>query len=266
MPDFNKIEDTAYVPMLGRIYASKNFPEILNDKKALELESKLPSDIKGKDTQTQYTLMAGAVRSVNMDRYIQDFISRKPDGIIVNIGCGLETTFFRNDNGKNIWYEIDLPEIIAYRKELIGESERDKCLVADGFGEEWIKIVRNEHPDKPILVTGSGLFYYFDKDTIYNLFKILKNYGDIEIVFDTVNSQGMKRIRKYMKQVGHEDAKMYFYLDSPDEIIKETNATYAKEEPYYSHTDKKSLDFITKATMIISDKFRMVKMVHVKLN
>lgn len=100
MPDFSTVEDTLFVPMLGRIYASENFSHILQDKKALELKSKLPQNIKGKDTQTQYTLMAGAVRSTNMDRYIREFIKRNPEGIIVELGCGLETTFYRNDNGK----------------------------------------------------------------------------------------------------------------------------------------------------------------------
>ncbi len=87
-------------PMLGRIYASKHFPHILNDRKAMELKGKLPQNIKGQNTQTQYTLMAGAVRSANMDRYIRDFLKRNPNGIIAELGCGLETTFYRNDNGK----------------------------------------------------------------------------------------------------------------------------------------------------------------------
>ena len=54
MPDFSTVEDTLFVPMLGRIYASENFPHILNDRKALELKSRLPENLKGKDTQTQY--------------------------------------------------------------------------------------------------------------------------------------------------------------------------------------------------------------------
>ena len=127
MPDFSTVEDTLFVPMLGRIYSSENFPHILKDEKALELKARLPENLKGKDTQTQYTLMASAVRSTNMDRYIQDFMRRCPDGVVVQLGCGLETTYFRNDNGRTVWFEVDLPEVIAYRKELLGESEcRDK--------------------------------------------------------------------------------------------------------------------------------------------
>ena len=77
MPEFSTVEDTLFVPMLGRIYASENFPHILRDEKALELKPQLPADLKGQDTQTQYTLMASAVRSTNMDRYIQDFMKRE---------------------------------------------------------------------------------------------------------------------------------------------------------------------------------------------
>ena len=57
MPDFSTVEDTLFVPMLGRIYASEHFPNILYDKKALELKSKLPENLKGQDTQTQYVFL-----------------------------------------------------------------------------------------------------------------------------------------------------------------------------------------------------------------
>ena len=266
MPDFSTVEDTLFVPMLGRIYASEQFPHILKDEQALELKSRLPKNIKGQDTQTQYTLMASAVRSTNMDRYIRDFMRREPEGIIVQLGCGLETTYFRSDNGKTIWYETDLPDVIAYRKELLGETERDHCMAADAFGEEWIKTIREAHPTEPILVTASGLFYYFEAETVLGLFKKLKNYGKIEILFDTVNSSGMKRMAKYMEQVGHSDASMYFYVDDAEEVAKEIGGRVLKEEPYYAHTEKKGLKFMTSVSMKVSDRYKMVKMVHLGLN
>ena len=89
MPDFSTVEDTLFVPMLGRIYATENFPHILNDQKAMELKPRLPKNLKGQDTQTQYTLMASAVRSTNMDRYIRAFMDREPEGVVVQLGCGM---------------------------------------------------------------------------------------------------------------------------------------------------------------------------------
>lgn len=266
MPDFNTIEDTLFVPMLGRIYASKHFPHILYDEKALELEARLPQTIKGKDTQTQYTLMAGAVRSTNMDRYISDFVKRNPGGIVVELGCGLETAFYRNDDGKTVWYEVDLPDVIAYRNSLLGSQERDRTIAADAFGGTWIEQIREMHPDVPLLITASGLFYYFERDKVLGLFQALKKYGKIEVVFDTVNAKGMKQMGRYMKQVGHENAAMYFYVDKGPDLAAEIGATLQNEEAYYAHTGKKGLQLITQLTMKISDCFKMVKMIHLRLN
>lgn len=265
MSNFNTVEDTLFVPMLGRIYASLNFPQVLYDEKALEIKSKLPEKLKGQDTQTEYTHLASAVRSLNMDLYIKEFMYKNPDGIIAQLGCGLETTFYRDSKGcNNIWYEIDLPEVIDYRKEIIGETELDRTISCSAFSEEWIKTIRENHPGKPILVTASGLFYYFTEEEVINLFKMLKKYGNIEVIFDTVNSFGMKQMSKYMKQVGHEEAKMYFYVDSGKKLAESLGATLVKEEPFYKYTDKKGFKFSTSATMISSDVFNIVKMEHIK--
>ena len=265
MNGFSEIEDTTFVPMLGRIYASKNFPKILNDQKALELEEKLPKNIKGKETQTQYTLLAGAIRSANMDRYIQDFLKRKENGVIVELGCGLETTFYRNNNNKTKWYEVDLENVIKLRKNLLGENKLYELISSSAFSEEWIKKVRSKYPNEPILVTISGLLFYFEKEEVYNLIRFLKKYGDIEIVFDIFNSMAMKNVHRYMKQVGHEEVKMYFYLDEVETIKKDLELKYIIEEPYYKNINKKGMGFKTKMTMKISDLFRMVKMIHIKL-
>ena len=100
MERLGTVESTLFVPMLGRIYTSENFPNILYDEKALELKEKLPKEVTDDNTQNQYTYLASASRSVNMDRYIKNFLKRQPEGVIVQLGCGLETAFNRNDNGR----------------------------------------------------------------------------------------------------------------------------------------------------------------------
>ena len=92
MSEFGIVEDTMFIPMVGRIYATEKFPGILYDKKALSLKEKLPSALLETGNQSQYTLLASASRSANMDRHIQNFLKRKPDGVVIQLGCGLETT------------------------------------------------------------------------------------------------------------------------------------------------------------------------------
>ena len=98
MSKLGVVEDTLFVPMLGRIYASEHCSQILYDKKALELKNRLPLDLIEQNMQNQYTLLASASRSANMDRIIRSFLERRPDGVIVQLGCGLETTYHRCDN------------------------------------------------------------------------------------------------------------------------------------------------------------------------
>ena len=48
MSKLGVVEDTLFVPMLGRIYASEHCPQIIYDKKALELKEKLSPGPVGK--------------------------------------------------------------------------------------------------------------------------------------------------------------------------------------------------------------------------
>lgn len=259
------VEDTLYVPMLGRIYASEHCRNILYDKKALELKNLLPEGLAGNDTQTQYTYLASASRSANVDRYVKNFLERKPDGIIVQIGCGLETTWYRNDNGHTLWYGVDLPPVIAYRRELLPETGREKYIPGDAFAKDWIEEIRAEHPAEPVLVIASGLFYYFPEEDVQEAVRMLLNYGDVELLFDAVNKSGMMMMRKkHMKTVGHEDAKMFFFVDSAAEFAAKTDPrlTVLAEEMFYRRISKKGLKLSTKASMALSDLLGMVKMVH----
>lgn len=133
MSKLGVVEDTLFVPMLGRIYAAEHCPQILYDKKALELKNRLPLNLIEQNMQNQYTLLASASRSANMDRIIRAFLERRPDGVIVQLGCGLETTYHRCDNGKTHWYAVDLPHVIEYRRDLLPEPERELYISGDAL-------------------------------------------------------------------------------------------------------------------------------------
>ena len=120
-------------------------------------------------------------------------------------------------------------------------------------------------PDAPILVTAGGLFHYFEENKVVGLLRMLTGFGEIEIVFDTVSKSGMAMMRKkYMKQVGHRDAQMFFYVDSASELTGKigSGVRVLAEEPYYRHSPRTGLKLSTKISMSVSDRFWMVKMVH----
>ena len=122
-------------------------------------------------------------------------------------------------------------------------------------------------PDAPILVTAGGLFHYFEESKVVGLLRMLTGFGEIEIeiVFDSVSKSGMAMMRKkYMKQVGHGDAQMFFYVDSASVLAGkiDSGVRVLAEEPYYRHIPRTGLKLSTKISMAVSDRFCMVKMVH----
>ncbi len=184
--NLTSVEETLFVPMRGRVYATKHFPEILNDKKALEIAEKLPKENMSTEKESQYTLMASAVRSMNMDRYISQFLTKNPNGTIICVGAGVETTFYRNDNGRATWYEIDLEEVTTLRKKVFEPNERDIVLTCSMFEDDWMEEVKKSN--EPYLIVASGVFYYFEETKVIAFLQKVKALGNVEVVFDTVST------------------------------------------------------------------------------
>ena len=53
MSEFGIVEDTLFVPMAGRIYASEHCPQVLYDEKALALKAQLPAKLLEQGQQSQ---------------------------------------------------------------------------------------------------------------------------------------------------------------------------------------------------------------------
>lgn len=58
------------------------------------------------------------------DKQVHQFLDAHPDGWIVNVGAGLDTRFYRIDNGRCHWIELDVTENLVWRQKLFHRSER----------------------------------------------------------------------------------------------------------------------------------------------
>lgn len=265
--ELGNVEETLFVPLRGRIFATKLFNQVLNDQKSLEIASKIPEKYLSMDRESEYTLLSSAIRSMNMDKSIQDFLRRYPDGSVINIGCGLETIFYRNSNGKTIFYELDLNDVINLRKEIIGIEEKDVCLAYSMFDYNWIDEVLKKS-DGPFLVVSSGVFYYFREEEVVDFLRNLSKLGEVEIVFDAVSKFGIKQSNRYLKKLGKEDAIMYFYVDNVADLVDKIgeNVEIIDSMDYFNNIrDRSQFNMTTRIKMFVSDKFHMVKHIHLKL-
>jgi O-methyltransferase involved in polyketide biosynthesis len=71
-----------------------------------------------------YGQSMGAEIAIELDELVNKFIAENPDCVVVNIACGLDTRFYRVDNGRITWYNLDLPETIEVRNQIFEATER----------------------------------------------------------------------------------------------------------------------------------------------
>ena len=109
--NLNAVSQTLLIPLYFRAMESHRPDALVRDPKAVELVGRLDHDFSGiqrlKDEQVNYLL-----RMREFDRLAWTFLAEHPDGVIVDLGCGLDTRFERIDNGQLDWYGLDLPEVI----------------------------------------------------------------------------------------------------------------------------------------------------------
>ena len=260
--ELTPVSETLFIPLRGRIYASKHHPEILYDMTALSLLPRLPKDAHAVAGESEYTLLASAVRSRQVDLAVQRFLSKNPAGTVINLGCGLETLAQRNGNGQAMWCSIDLPEVIALREDYMSACAQERLLAFSVFDSSWIAHVK-AISNGPYLVVASGLFYYFSTQQVMALVRSMRGLGEATLVFDAVSSLGMRGTKHYMRKMGKTDAKMLFSLDHAEVFARSISAqTKVLDERmmYDAVLQKNNLKWTTWLSMRCSDRLKMVKM------
>lgn len=125
-----------------------------------------------------------AVRSVVFDNKIREFLAAHPDGVIVNLGEGLETQRYRIATDNTLWISLDLPEGIAMRERFIQPDEYHRHLAMNAFDTTWFK----EIPiDKPVFITAQGLFMFFPEEQVKQLLQLVaKHLPQAWLMFDHI--------------------------------------------------------------------------------
>ena len=259
------VQETLLLPLWGRAYETKKNNPRLIDNKAVEIIKKLDYDFSA-IAETQAMSQHGWVaRSLHTDKMARDFIEKHPYASIVNIGCGMDTTFSRIDNGNITFYELDLPDVIELRKQFFEESERHKTIALSFLDTKWFEQISVK--DGLLLLAG-GVFYYFEEEQISNFFIAVADYfGTCDFYFDSLSPMGIKIAKKKVLKSGGMGSvstvgwglKSVQYIEKWDKRLKVISAT-----PMHKGV-KKGIPFKTKMILSIPDILGVCSMVHVRM-
>ncbi|MDQ7825926.1 MAG: class I SAM-dependent methyltransferase [Candidatus Eremiobacteraeota bacterium] len=139
-----------------------------------------------------------ALRARKYDQYARDFAARHQGGCVVNLGCGLDTRFWRIDDGCLQLYDLDLPEMISLKRELVEETDRYHLIGLSVLDHLWMDSPAAEQAG-PFLFLAEGLLMYLPPDGARGLILELQSrFPGSELVFETVNSAWLEPALKWM--------------------------------------------------------------------
>jgi len=130
----------------------------LVDKKAVDIIEYIDYDFSNIEKTQSISQHGWVARSLHTDKMALDFIGRYPEAAVVNIGCGLDTTFSRIDNGKIIFYELDLPDVVALRKNFYDDTNRHQSIASSFLDTQWFNKI--EIREGLLFLAGGGVLSF----------------------------------------------------------------------------------------------------------
>jgi O-methyltransferase involved in polyketide biosynthesis len=199
------IAATSFVTLYCHALETLSDDPILSDPKSVEITTELNKTLSLSEHTLDRILVAGtldkrlvihiAIRAKKYDDYARNFLQRFPDGVVVNIGCGLDSRFLRIDNGHVIFYDLDLPEIIAIKKAYFNETDRYHLIASSVLDYDWMTAVLRHRG--PFLFMAEGVFMYLDgKDVRSLVLKIQETFRGSELLCEVVNSLWLRPLLK----------------------------------------------------------------------
>lgn len=212
--NLRSVNETLLLPLWGRAEESKMKDPVLKDRTAADLIDRIDYDFNRlRGGVRRFQILTLAIRAREFDSILRDFIQRHPRAVIVNIGAGLDTTFNRVNNGKIRWYDLDMPQVIHLRSQLIPESRETRCIAKSMFDESFLDDI--EPQEDGILFLVGGVLMYFGEEQVRGFFAMVaKRFPGAEIVFDTIAPAGIRFASSMVRGCGIQRAEMKWGIRS----------------------------------------------------
>ena len=251
------VQETLLIPLCGRKLAMDMYPDLFHDEDACTLFEQIDYDFEmpGK-LKAKIGAIMGATRQYDMASACREYLKNHPKGCVVNLGCGLDTTFRQVDNGMAKGCNIDFPDVIEIREELLPARERETNIPIDLMDFSWFEKL-DYCEENGIIFFASGVFYYFKREDVKKLFLALaKRFPGGKIVFDATNASGLKNMAKtWLSWSDMKDVGIYFSVEDEQELESWT-ADFEKVERKGYMTGYRPLD--KRYGFVANTIFRMV--------
>jgi O-methyltransferase involved in polyketide biosynthesis len=267
MDILSDVSETALITLRARAIETKKEEPLIRDDMGLELLDRigplLPADTRQRVMDRKLSPVLTryiALRARKYDSYARSFISENADGLVVSLGCGFDTRYWRVSEEPWNYVEIDLPDVIAAKKKVLADVEPHSmgaypvgphlmrpypmigCSVLE---ERWVKEIRSMQAED-VLFLAEGLFMYLPKPEVVRVFdRLSESFFRSQIVFEVVSeryTQGIwkKLVESKMRRSGGTEAGSSYQFGVRDAKDVEAYGQHIKvveEWSYYEEGD-----------------------------
>ena len=212
MDTLNAVSETALITLKSRVQEAEKDEPVIRDEVAQECLAKirplLPIETQNRLLSRDLPLTLTrhiALRARKYDAYAKTFIANNQAGLVVSLGCGFDTRYWRVSESAWNYIEVDLPEVIAAKKKVLGDRLTYRTIGCSVLEEDWIEEIRSLQTEN-ILFLAEGLLMYLPQVAVVDLFnRLARSFSKSEIVFEVVNKRytqglGKKSVESKMKR------------------------------------------------------------------
>jgi O-methyltransferase involved in polyketide biosynthesis len=208
--DLSQISRTAILTLICHAVEAKNPKSGFHDPMAVLCLERLIANTSGEDQrwiikkkQAYEGLHARDARALTrrvlaFDQATNRFIAGHPKCTVINLACGFDTRFWRIENEKCTYLELDLPGVIQLKKEILKDHLRYEMLAGSVLDTAWIDQV-TAHGNTDFLLLAEGLWMWFPQAEAVRLFKeIGEKFERSQLVLDVVHERYTQGIWKQL--------------------------------------------------------------------
>ena len=219
----NTVQETLIIPLFARKVCSELYPNLYRDETAVRLIEKIDYDFSeaeknSRSLMQRFGSLEVAMRQNDLSFEVRDYLKDHPKAAVVNLGCGLDSTGRACDNGRCKIYNLDYPDVIAVRNELLPAGEREENIPCDLNDTAWFSKI---DASGGAIFFASGVFYYFLTEQVKALVQRMADaFPGGVLVFDAANRTAVKMIAKtWLKSAKIKDVGAYFAVSDASKEI-----------------------------------------------
>jgi methyltransferase (TIGR00027 family) len=202
-PPRRGVSETALITLKARVIEAEKENPVIEDPIGLEclnrLQSLLPIETRDRilnkklpSTLTRHL----ALRARKYDSYARTFIEENPNGMVVSLGCGFDTRYWRVSANAWKYVEVDLPEVIAVKKKVLDDIANYQMIGSSVLEEAWIERILSMQKEN-VLFLAEGLLMYLPESDVIRIFKKLSgSFSQSQVVFEVVHEKYTKGLWK----------------------------------------------------------------------